>query len=152
VAVTASALVADAPAFYDRSDILFPDGMAGSAQRAYAQAGRSPGDIDLFEAYDEFSVLAALSLETAGFAGKGSGVSLAQEGAIALQGRIPISTLGGLIGRGSVPEANAIYQAVEVALQLRGEAGANQVGGAHCALLQSMSGDATCVTTHILET
>jgi acetyl-CoA C-acetyltransferase len=152
VAVTASVVVADAPAFYDRSDILFPDGMAASAQTAYTQAGRSPGDIDMFEAYDAFSILAALSLETAGFASKGSGVRLAQEGAIALQGRIPMSTLGGLIGRGNVPEANALYQAVDAALQLRGEAGASQVTGVRCALLQSMAGDATCVATHILET
>jgi acetyl-CoA C-acetyltransferase len=152
VAVAASAVVANASVFYDRSDILFPDGMADSAQMAYAEAGRSPGDIDLFEAYDSYSIVAALSLETAGFAGKGDGVRLAQQGAITLEGRIPVSTLGGLIGRGSVPDADAIYQAVDATLQLRGEAGANQVAGARCALLQSMSGDATSVATHILET
>jgi acetyl-CoA C-acetyltransferase len=85
----------------------------------------------LFELYDAFGILAALSLEASGFAAPGQGCSLADPSApaIALTGRIPISTFGGLKARGNPGGATGVYQAVEVVLQLRGEAGANQIGG-----------------------
>ncbi|MCY4525905.1 MAG: beta-ketoacyl synthase N-terminal-like domain-containing protein, partial [Anaerolineaceae bacterium] len=71
-----------------------------SAQRAYDQAGLGPGDIDVFELHDAFSIMAALSLEAAGFAASGRATQLAADGEIARQGRIPVCSLGGLKGRG----------------------------------------------------
>ncbi|MBL8155093.1 MAG: hypothetical protein JNM70_12990 [Anaerolineae bacterium] len=56
----------------------------------------SPKHIDLFEAHDAFNVMAALSLEAAGFAERGTAPYRAQEGEYALNGRLPISTMGGL--------------------------------------------------------
>ena len=42
-----------------------------SVERACRQAGIRPGDVDLFELYDSSSIIAALSLEAAGFAERG---------------------------------------------------------------------------------
>jgi acetyl-CoA C-acetyltransferase len=125
--------------------------MYDSAQAAYAQAGCSPQDIDLFEPHDAHSIMAALSLETAGFAEKGDGLKLAQDGSIGLGGRIPLCTLGGLMARGHPLAATGLYQAVEAALQLRGKAGANQVHGARRGMLQSICTGGGCVATLILE-
>ena len=47
---------------------------AKSAQKAMAEAGVTPEDIDLFELHDSFTVMAALSLEAAGFAERGRGL------------------------------------------------------------------------------
>ena len=46
------------------------------ASQLNAPAGRRvscPGDVDLFELYDSYSIVAALSLEAAGFARRGEG-------------------------------------------------------------------------------
>ena len=150
VDIAASAVATDAVALHDRRDPLFLAAASESARRAYKQAGVGPEDIDLFELHDEFSIAAALSLEACGFAERGGGVRLAQEGEIALNGRIPISTMGGLKARGNPVGATGLYQVVEVVQQLRGEAGVNQVKGARLGMAQSLGGSGATAITHIL--
>jgi len=151
VDIAASAVATDAVALHDRQDPLFLAAASESARQAYKQAGVGPEDIDLFELHDEFAIAAALSLEACGFAERGGGVRLAQEGEIALNGRIPISTMGGLKARGHPVGATGLYQVVEVVQQLRGEAGANQVKGARLGMAQSLGGSGATAITHILK-
>jgi len=151
VRVSASAMGTDTLAVHDRRDPLVLDGAVLSAQRAYAQAGVGPQDIDVFELHDAFSIMAALSLEAAGFAEKGAGVRLALEGEIGIHGCVPIATMGGLKARGHPVGASGVYQVVEVVQQLRGLAGANQVVDAQVGMAQSIGGSGATVTTHILE-
>jgi acetyl-CoA C-acetyltransferase len=120
--IAASAVATDAVALHDRQDPLFLRAAYESAWRAYQQAGVGPQDIELFELHDAFTILAALSLEACGFAERGQGVRLAQEGEIAPGGRIPISTMGGLKARGHPVGATGVYQIVELVTQLRGAA------------------------------
>lgn len=150
VEIVASAAATDAMALHDRGNPLFLQGVYESAQRAYAQAGIGPEDVDLFELHDAFTIMAALSLEVCGFASEGEGVRLARDGEIALEGRIPISTMGGLKGRGHPVGATGVYQVVELVQQLRGEAGANQVDG-RLGMAQSIGGSGATVVTHILK-
>ncbi len=151
VRIAGSALATDSVALHDRRDPLFLEAAFLSAQRAYAQAGVRPQDIDFFELHDAFTIMAALSLEAAGFAPRGRGVTLALEGAITLQGRIPISTMGGLKARGHPVGATGLYQVVEAVQQLREEAGANQLHGCRLGMTQNIGGSGASVITHILE-
>lgn len=151
VRISGSTLATDTVALHSRADILCLEGAQASAHAAYVQAGRSAKDIDLFELHDAFSIMAALSLEAAGFAARGEGLRLACDGQIGLQGKIPICTMGGLKARGHPVGASGVYQAVECALQLRGTAGPNQIGGARVAMAQSIGGSGASVATHIFE-
>ena len=151
VRIAASAVATDAVALHDRRDPLVLEGAALSAYKAYEQAGVGPGEIDLFELHDAFSIMAALSLEAAGFARKGEGVRLALEGEITTQGRIPVATMGGLKARGHPVVATGVYQVVELVQQLRGQAGANQVANARVGMAQNIGGSGATVITHILE-
>lgn len=150
IRILASAVGTDTIALHDRQDPLFLQAAHESSQKAYQQAGVGPKDIDLFELHDAFTIMAALSLEACGFAQKGRGVALAKEGEITIEGRIPLSTRGGLKGRGHPVGASGIYQIVEVVQQLRGEAGANQVQDAEMGMAQSLGGVAATAVTHIL--
>jgi len=150
VRVAASAVGTDALAVHDRRDPLVLDGAVLSTRRAYEQAGVGPEDIDLFELHDAFSIMAALSLEAAGFADKGQGLRLALEGKIGIEDRIPIATMGGLKARGHPVGATGTYQVVEVVQQLRGLAGANQVKNARMGMAQNIGGSGATVITHIL--
>jgi len=155
VRVRGSGLVIDTLAVHDRPDPLAFEAARLSVERACRQAGILPTDVDLFELCDAFSIYAVLSLEAAGFAARGQGWKLAQDGGLGLHstlpGSVPVSTLGGLKGRGNPLGATGVYQIVEAALQLRGEAGANQVGGARRALVQSLGGPAATAVAHVLE-
>lgn len=150
VRVIGSSLVTDTVAIHDREDPLWLLAAEQSARRAYTQAGISPTDVDLFELHDAFSIMAALSLEACGFAAPGQGVRLAQAGDIRPGGRIPISTMGGLKARGHPVGATGLYQLVEAALQLRGQAGDAQLDDPRIAMTQNIGGSGATVVTHIL--
>jgi acetyl-CoA C-acetyltransferase len=151
VRIAGSAMATDSLSIHDRHDPIWLQAAQDSAQRAYHQAGVGPDDIDLFELHDAFSIMAALSLEATGFAERGKGWQLAVNGAIRPDGRIPVCTMGGLKARGHPVGATGIYQIVEAALQLRGEAGDCQIPNACLAMAQNIGGSGATIVTHILE-
>ena len=151
VRLAASSMANDRLALHDRPDLLDLSAVRISTAKACQQAGIAPGEMDLIELYDAYSILTALSLEAIGLAERGQGWKLAQDGKIGLSGLAPIATFGGLKARGNPGGATGIYQVVEAVLQLRGEAGDNQVPGAQRALAQCLGGMAATAVTHILE-
>ena len=122
-----------------------------STKAAYAQAGLTPADMGLFEYHDAFSIMAALSLEAAGFCEPGEGPKLAIEDKIKFDSDIPVATLGGLKARGHPVGATGIYQLVEATLQLQNRAGATQVKRPKYALTQNIGGSGSNIVTHILQ-
>ena len=155
VRIAGSSLVTDTLALHDRPDPLAFYAARLSVERACQKAHITPLQVDLFELYDSYSIYAALALEAAGFAGRGEGWKLAQNGGspapISLHGSLPISTLGGLKARGNPGGAAGVYQAVEAVQQLRGQAGENQIPAARRAMIQALGGPASTAVTHILE-
>jgi acetyl-CoA C-acetyltransferase len=151
IKVAASAVATDSVALHDRRDPLFLESAYLSAQRAYQQAGVSPADIDVFELHDAFTIMSALSLEACGFAERGEGYKLGQNGNISLEGPTPICTMGGLKARGNPVGATGVYQVVEVVEQLRGQAGPNQVKEPRLGMAQNIGGSGATAITHILE-
>ncbi len=148
--VVGSAVATDTLAVHDREDMLWLKAAEISARRAYAQAGIGPEAIDLFELHDAFSVMAALSLESCGFADRGQAVRLAQAREIFPDGRVPIATMGGLKARGHPVGATGLYQIAEAVLQLRGDAGPAQIDGVRTAMTQNIGGSGATIATHIL--
>jgi acetyl-CoA C-acetyltransferase len=151
VRVAGSAVATDALAVHDRPDPLSFRAAQLSASKALAQAGIGVDEVNVFELHDAFTVFTALSLEALGVAGRGLGWKLAADGGISLKGRVPISTFGGLKARGNPGGATGLYQIVEVALQLRGQAGANQIANAKWGLAQCLGSAGATAVTHILE-
>jgi acetyl-CoA C-acetyltransferase len=151
VRIRASAGATDAIAVHDRDNPIWLAAAEASARRCYEQAGVGPGDIDFFELHDAFSIMAALSLEAAGFAEPGKGTHVARDGDIFREGRIPVCTMGGLKARGHPVGATGVYQAAEAVLQLRGAAGDNQIPGARLGLIQNIGGSGATIVAHIFE-
>jgi acetyl-CoA C-acetyltransferase len=152
VRLAASTIASDTLSMGERSDPLWFTAAQASVEQALQKAHIHREELNLFEYYDAFSIFAAISLEAAGFAKRGEGWKLAGDGSIALSGQLPCATLGGLKARGNPGGATGVYQAVEAAVQLRGQAGANQISGARYALIQCLGGPASIAVTHILET
>jgi len=151
VKIAGSAAASDTLALHDRKDMLYFDTAQLSAGKAMKQVGLTLDGIDFFEYHDAFSIYAALQLEAVGFAIKGKGWKLAADGSIGLKGKIPCATMGGMKARGFPGGAAGVYQAVEAAIQLRGQAGANQVADARFGLIQSLGGPASTAVSHILQ-
>jgi acetyl-CoA C-acetyltransferase len=150
IEVAGSGSATDSIAVHSRKDGLWLSAAEASIRQAYTQAGIGPGDIDLFELHDAFTIMAALSLEAGGFAERGKGPQLALDGEITITGRIPIATRGGLKARGHPVGATGMYQLTEVVQQLRGQAGETQVDGARLGMAQNIGGSGSNIVTHIL--
>jgi acetyl-CoA C-acetyltransferase len=151
IKVIGSAIATDTVALHDRKNVLHLAAAEKSASRAMQAASISADDVDLFELHDAYTVMAALSLEACGFAAPGQGWTLARDGEIGPNGRIPISTFGGLKARGNPGGATGMYQIVEVVRQLRGEAGDNQIANATIGMTQNLGGSGGTAVTHILQ-
>lgn len=152
VQILASASANDTLAVHDRRDPLFLEAAQISSQKALRQAGIALEELDLFELHDAFTIMTALSLESNGFARRGEGWRMAHESEIGINGRLPISTMGGLKSRGHPVGATGVYQIVECVQQLAGAAGANQVVDARLAIAQNIGGSGATIITHILGT
>ncbi len=150
IRVLASASATDFMSLHSRQEITKLTAGHISAGRAYEMAGLKPDDIDVFEAHDAFSIMAALSLEAAGFAQSGTATQLARDGELGIGGQLPISTMGGLKARGHPVGATGMYEILDLVTQLRGEAGTNQVKNASIGMTQNIGGTGATIVTHIL--
>lgn len=150
VRLAGSAVVASRLALHDRPDPLFFDSAAVSAQRALDKAGVNLATLDFFEYSDYTTLHAMLSLEAIAAAPRGQAWKLASDGSLALDGNLPVATMGGNKARGFTLGASGVFQALEACLQLRGAAGANQIPNAHVGMVQSLAGNASLAATHVL--
>jgi acetyl-CoA C-acetyltransferase len=151
VDIVGSACATDTLSLQQRRDPLWLQAVEVSAHAALDQAGLRHSDVDLLELHDAFTIMSALSLESSGFTPRGTATRFAREQGIHRGGALPISTFGGLKARGHPVGASGTYQIVEATLQLRGEAGPNQVPSPSVAMTQSVGGSGATAVTHLLK-
>lgn len=150
IQVVGSAVATDYSGLTQRDDLLTLNAVKNAANKAYKMAGIKPKDLDLVEVQDDFTINGVLSLEGLGITQKGKAAKLVAEGGTEREGKIPSNTFGGLKARGNPLGATGIYQVAEVAMQLRGIAGDQQVPGAKIGLAQNMGGLASICAVNIL--
>lgn len=117
--------------------------------QAYREAGLSPEDINLVELHDAFSIEELQYVEAMGLVDDGTAVAELEKGTFSRGGRVAVNTSGGLLGCGHPIGPTGVGQIVEIATQLRGEAGARQHVGASTGLAHMVGLGAVCAV-HIL--
>ncbi len=141
----------DTIALHHREDLTTLAAVSAAAQQAYKMAGKGPKDIDFAEVHDCFTIAEIIVSESIGFFERGKGGPAAEAGETGLEGRRPINPSGGLKSKGHPVGATGIAQIVEIAEQLRGEAGKRQLKNARVGLAQNMGGSGGSSVVHILE-
>jgi len=111
----------------DRDDLTTFAASRLAAQRAYEDAHLAPSDIQVAEVHDAFSPFLFVHMEDLGLCEPGTGPRALAAGEIRRDGRLPVNPSGGVIGRGHPVAASGLAEIAEVALQLRGEAGARAI-------------------------
>ncbi len=147
--VKASAQASGTLSLHDRPDITTLDATVAAAKRAYMMAKLTSKDIDFAEVHDCFTIAEICAIEDIGFVKKGEGGKASMEGMTAIGGEIPINTSGGLKACGHPVGATGVKQAVEIVLQLRGEAGKRQIDGAEVGLTHNVGGSGGTAVIHI---
>ncbi|HEX6208485.1 MAG TPA: thiolase domain-containing protein [Actinomycetota bacterium] len=119
----------DTHSVHERPDPTELTAVHVASEKAFAMARLEPSDIDVAELHDAFTILEIAESEQAGFFPKGEGHKALEAGDTEIGGRLPINPSGGLKARGHPVGATGVSQVVEVARQLRGDAGDYQVSG-----------------------
>ncbi|MFC8723917.1 lipid-transfer protein [Streptomyces bacillaris] len=150
VEIAAQAMTTDTEASFASGTCIDAVGTPMSraaARQVYAASGLGPGDLDVIELHDCFSVNELLTYEALGLCGEGESGKLVESGATTYGGRWVVNPSGGLISKGHPLGATGIAQAAELTWQLRGEAGPRQVPGARTGLAHNIGlGGAAVVT------
>jgi acetyl-CoA acetyltransferase len=120
-----------------------------SGKRAMAMAGVKPGDIDVVEIYDSFTITVLMSLEALGFCGRGEGGAFVSRQRTAPGGDFPLNTNGGGLSY-CHPGMYGIFLLTEATRQLRGECGPRQVKDAEVAIAHGTGGVLSTVATCVL--
>ncbi|BAH51214.1 thiolase family protein [Rhodococcus opacus] len=151
--IEASAMVSGALWDQRSEDVWGYASVARAAEKAFAQADRTPQEIDVLEVHDAFTIGEIITLEALGIAPRGKGAELAPSGHTTRDGAQPVNPSGGLLSRGHPLGATGMAQLAEIAWQLRGRAGARQVDRHRVGLVETMGGGAAgmdgnaCVVT-----
>ena len=120
-----------------------------AAAEAFGQAGIRPGEVDVAEVHDCFTIAELVATEDLGLVPRGDSGRAVEAGETGIGGRLPVNPSGGLIAKGHPVGASGAGQIYDLALQLRGEAG-NQVASAGIGLAHSMGGCGAAATVHVL--
>ena len=123
---------------WDQFDDLTTMAARDAGARLWQRTDLKPGDIDLANLYDGFSILTLVWLEALGFCGRGESGAFVEGGHhIALNGTLPLNTGGGQLSAGRLHGFGLLW---ESCIQLWGEGGERQVAGNPAVALTAAGG------------
>lgn len=110
-----------------------------TAAEMWNRTDLAPGDVDVAQLYDGFTIEVVWWLEAMGFCATGEAGAFVEGGSrISLGGELPINTWGGQLSGGRLHAG--FGHTAEAVRQLRGEAGDRQVEGAEVAAVTNVGG------------
>ncbi len=124
----------------DRAGITGFEATARAAAEAFADAGRSPQDVDVAEVYGVFAATELMIYEDLGFYPKGEAAPAVAEGRTGRDGEVWMNPSGGRLSFGHPAAATPMMELAEVAWQLQGQAGERQARKARVGLVHSEHG------------
>ncbi|MEO3810809.1 lipid-transfer protein [Sphaerisporangium sp. B11E5] len=121
--------------FY-RDDMTGLPEMGVVGTQLWSMSGMSPADIQTAILYDHFTPFVLCQLEELGFCRRGEAKDYIADGAIELDGHLPVNPNGGQLGEAYIHGMNGIAEAVR---QIRGTS-ANQISGTRNVLVTAGTG------------
>lgn len=123
------------------------DMSAAAARQVYDESGIGPGEVDVVELHDCFTVNELISYEALGLTPEGTAEQFVWDGDNTYGGKVVTNPSGGLLSKGHPLGATGLAQCAELVWQLRGQAGLRQVEGARLALQHNIGLGGACVVT-----
>jgi sterol carrier protein 2 len=150
VVIAAQAMSTDRPSTFEAGDMMRLVGYdmtREAAAKVYEQACIGPEDIHVVELHDCFAHNELITYEALGLCPEGGAEKFIRDGDNTYGGKVVTNPSGGLLSKGHPLGATGLAQCYELTHQLRGTAGARQVGGARIALQHNLGLGGACVVT-----
>ncbi|MBT3455513.1 thiolase domain-containing protein [bacterium] len=148
--IAGSGCATDTISLHDRDDMLTLKATVLAAKQAYQQAGVGPGDVQIAEVHDCFTIAELLAIEDLGFVEKGKSGPFVQAGNTDITGKIPINVSGGLKAKGHPIGATGVMQAVEIVSILSGRTKGKCIN-AEIGLTHNIGGSGGTAVVHIFK-
>ena len=120
-----------------------------AARQAYAMAEVGPGDVDVAEVHDCFTIAEIMAYEDLGFCKKGEGGQFIADKRSYIGGDVAVNVDGGLKAKGHPIGATGVSMSYEIVRQLRGEVGDRQVPDAKVGLTHNVGGIGQYTFVHV---
>ncbi len=140
VEISGSGMAVDSISTFEREDMTTWNAIRIAAEKAYSEAGVSPGEIDFAEIHDAFTIVEMISYEDLGFCEKGKSSEMVRNKDTFLDGKLPVNSSGGLKARGHPISPTGLAQIYEIVKQMRREAGDRQLSKTKIGLAQNIGG------------
>jgi acetyl-CoA C-acetyltransferase len=114
--------------------------VARSAEKAFAMAGLARTDVDVASIYDCYTITVLMTLEDAGFCGKGEGMTWVKSRDLTFAGDFPLNTAGGQLSYGQAGMAGGMHHVVDATRQVMGRSGKAQVAQCNTAFVSGTGG------------
>ncbi len=101
--------------------------IAHAAEQAFSMAGVARSDVDACQLYDCYTITVLLTIEDAGFCGKGEGLAFVNGHDLSYAGDFPVNTNGGQLGYGQPGASGGLIHVTEAVRQIQGRAGDRQL-------------------------
>lgn len=138
--------------FASSNDYLGFEATRRAAAAAYAEADIHPGQIDVVECHDCFSVTEILDMEDLGLCQPGEGWKMVREGQTRVGASTPVNPSGGLIAGGHPVGATGVRMVADISRQLTGTApNGLQVRGARLGLAHALGGPGNVAAVGVLQ-
>ena len=151
VNIVSSVVATDTLGLSERKDLTTLNAVVTASCKAYKMANIDPGDIDVAEVHDCFTIAEIIAMEDLGFFPRGQAGKAILEGKTRLGGRPVVNTSGGLKAAGHPVGATGVKQIVEIYQQLMGVSGKKQVKNAKIGLTHNVGGSGATAVIHILK-
>jgi acetyl-CoA C-acetyltransferase len=152
VTITGTGQGSDRFALQDRESMVRTPAAERAGERAFAEAGIGPDDVDVAEVHDCFTVAEVLALEALGFYEPGEAIGAARRGETAIDGDLPVNLSGGLKAKGHPVGATGCAQISELTKLLRGDhVNSDAVPDATVGVTHNAGGTVASCVVHVLE-
>jgi len=152
VAVTGTGQGGDRMALADREYFARTPATDDAADGAYSDAGIGPGDVDVAEVHDCFTIAEVLALESLGLYEPGEAITAARDGETHATGEMPVNLSGGLKAKGHPVGATGVAQVVSLTKILQGQtAWADEVDDVTVGVAHNAGGTVASATVQVLE-
>ncbi len=152
VRVTGTGQGSDTFALQDRESMVRTPAAERAGERAFAEAGIGPDDIDVAEVHDCFTVAEVLALEALGLYDPGEAIGAARRGETTIDGDLPVNLSGGLKAKGHPVGATGCAQLSELTKLLRGShVNSDAIPDAEVGVTHNAGGTVASCVVHVLE-
>ena len=152
VRVTGTGQGSDTFALQDRESMVRTPAAERAGERAFAEAGIEPDDIDVAEVHDCFTVAEVLALEALGLYDPGEAIGAARRGETTIDGDLPVNLSGGLKAKGHPVGATGCAQLSELTKLLRGShVNSDAIPDAEVGVTHNAGGTVASCVVHVLE-